>query len=465
VDSAARQPEPVAIGADVLAERLRELCPPQRIDLAGAVALPCPLPHADHWHGWLAAACHAGLAYLERDPETRVDPIRRHPWARSLLVFAQRYADGWDRDDRSPWTGAAADRPWTDGVARYARGRDYHSVLLRAIRRLVKRLRATWPDLVARVAVDTGPYLEREYAWLAGLGFLGKNACLIHERLGSGLLLGVALTNLEVAGLAPAGRPAAEPLYGVVPRTRARPGEHAARRDARHADARRGDGAPGGPPATPPDGPLTRCGRCTRCLEACPTGAIVEPHRVDARRCIATWTIEWRGGTPADRRGEQGALLFGCDICQAVCPWNRRAARNAADRPPGGEAAVVAQGVATQGVKDVNSATATGTPDLDTDIWPVLEVYGTRQDYAAIALADLATVATERFRELFRSSPIWRCHPAGLRRNALVVAANTGRIELVETIRRCARADPDPDVRAVAVWALARLAERRRAEP
>jgi len=243
-------------------------------------------------------------------------------------------------------------------VARYARGLDYHDVLLDDIKGILTGLREAISGLKAFPATDTGPYLEREYAWLAGLGFLGRNTCLIHEKLGSGMFLGVALTNLEVEGLA-RGVPAAEPLYGVTARRR-RPPAHVA---------------------------SSHCGSCTRCVEACPTGAIAPDGGLDAGSCISAWTIEWRGKTPPDRRSEQGGILFGCDICQAVCPWNHRAAENQ------------------------------GSP-------PVRKEYSCRPSHAEIGLADLLELSDDDFRRRFRRTPVWRCHPEGLRANAKVVRDN-----------------------------------------
>jgi epoxyqueuosine reductase len=383
------------ITADGLAGLLRRLCPEARIDLAGAVVLPQPLPHAQQWRQWVDAGLHAGLEYLFRDPDDRADPTRRAPWARSLLVFAQRHADGWSAADRTPCEGAAAGRSWTDGVARYARGRDYHDVLLRDIRTVLAGLAGALPGLRAQPAVDTGPYLEREYAWLAGLGFFGRNTCLIHERLGSGLLLGVALANLRVDGLPPPGTAAAAPLYALVPRP------------------------DWGPRAA---GAATHCGRCRACVEACPTGALDREFRLDANRCLSTWTIEWRGRPPAEERRRQGTLLFGCDICQAVCPWNRKAARAPAPVPP-------------------------------------REEYALDAAHAEVELGDLVRLDAETFRRRFRATPIWRCHPEGLRRNALIVAANARRRDLLDGIRTVAARDPDQDVRAVARWAAVRLEE------
>ena len=384
---------PIRVPAADLAAELARLCPEHGIELAGAVSLPAELPHAHRWHDWLEVGRHGDLEYLTRDPDGRVDPTAANPWARTLLVFGQRYTAGWPADDADPSaTGAAApDAPWTGRVARYARGRDYHDVLLGAMKRLLGRLRERWPELRAHPATDTGPYLEREWAWLAGLGFLGRNTCLIHERLGSGFFLGVVPTNLVVAGLPPAGEPADEPLYGVVSR-RARPV---------------------GPV------PATRCGSCTRCLDACPTMALDLAQGLDAHRCLSTWTIEWRGGAPADQRPDQGGIVFGCDICQAVCPWNRRAAGRT-DEPPLGPA------------------------------------YRTDPAHREIDLAELIALSAEEFRTRFRRTPLWRAHPEGLRRNALVAAANAGRRDLLPAVTEAGTAD-DPQTAAVASWAQERL--------
>ncbi len=349
----------IRVNLSVLRTCLAELCPQHGIDLAGAVALPCELPLADRFRQWLADGRHGNLEYMVRDPEARLQPLLRDPGARTLLVFAQGYTRGWPADDTDPSASAAGDprAPWTARVARYARGRDYHDVLLGAIRGVLRGLRTRWPDLEAHASCDTGPYLEREYAWLAGLGFLGKNTCLIHEKLGSGLFLGVALTNLEVGGL-PAGEdPQRAPLYAVVPRRR-------------RAFTR---------------AYLSACGRCTRCIDACPTGALDPAGGLDAGACISNWTIERRGEVPAGREAEAGGILFGCDICQAVCPWNRRAAEKAAP--------------------------------------PVVPEYDTLAGHADIGLAELAAMTPEDFRKLFRRTPLWRCHPDGMRRNACRVRA------------------------------------------
>ncbi len=349
------EPAPVATDAGGLSRRLAELCPDHRIDLAGAVALPCPLPHADRWRAFVAEDRHAGLEYLTRDPAGRLDPTLRTPWGRTLLVFAHRYTDGWPAAGVDPSAGARPDpgagAPWIARVARYARGLDYHDVFLRDIKAVLQGLRRTWPRLRAHAATDTGPYLEREYAWLAGLGFLGRSTCLIHEKLGSGLFLGVALTNLQVADLPPAGTPATEPLYGSAARRR----------------------------RAIPVAPVTRCGSCTACIDACPTQALLPGGGMDARRCISTWTIEKRGELPPG--SDAGGLLFGCDVCQEVCPWNVLAAAHPAAAPPRAE-------------------------------------YQPLPGHAELSLADLADLADDEFRRRMRRTPLWRAHPDGLRRNA-----------------------------------------------
>lgn len=363
------EPEPVpGIAAADLASLLARACPVHHVDLAGAVALPCPLPHAGAWRAYVAEGRHGGLEYLERDPEARLDPTRRDAWAATLLVFAQRYTDGWPRGDADPVAGgpagAADDPPWTARVSRYARGGDYHDLLKADIEGVVATLARDLHGLRARIAVDTGPYLEREYAWLAGLGFLGRNTCLIHEKLGSGMFLGVALVNLRVTGLPAPGVPAVEPLFAV-----------AARR--RHAI---------------PVAPASRCGACTRCVEACPTQAILPQGGLDAGSCLSLWTIERRGQAPAGRDAEQGGLLFGCDICQAVCPWNNHAASSP---PPG--------------------------------LPPARDGYGTLPAHAELDLGQLAAITDASFAARFRRTPLWRCHPEGLRRNAARVLANLAR--------------------------------------
>ncbi len=333
--------------------------PEHGIDLAGAVSLPASLPNESRFSTWIAERRDGNLDYMVRNPEQRLDPTIRNPEAKSLLVFAQRYTDGWPAHHRDPVAGGQApiDAPWTDRVSRYARGLDYHDVLLNSIRDLLKDLVQEIPGFVAYASTDTGPYLEREYAWLAGFGFLGKNTCLIHERLGSGMFLGVALTNLEISGLP---EQQTEPLYSVLRRREEAPATRI----------------------------LSACGRCTACIDACPTDALLPEGGMDARRCLSNFTIEQQGQTPEEFKPAQGGTVFGCDICQAVCPWNQKAERARHDIPE------------------------------------VRHEYATGEEHAELDLARLAEITDEEFRRRFRRTPIWRCHPEGLRRNVRTALGN-----------------------------------------
>lgn len=230
-------------------------------DLCGiAAAHPLDPELLDHWltKGW-----DANLSYVRRRREERLDPARLLPGARSVVVVAASYAPG--PGDPEPAAGELV-------VARYARGRDYHNVLIKPVRKLAAWLRGLGASVYAEV--DAGAVMEKFWAQEAGLGWIGKNGCLIHERLGSWLLLGALITD---AALEP---------------------------DAPHPD---------------------RCGDCNLCIPACPTGAIVEPRYVDCTRCIAYHTIEHRQAIPQEIAARAGGRVFGCDACQDVCPWNRRA--------------------------------------------------------------------------------------------------------------------------------------------
>lgn len=212
---------------------------------------------------WLGNGWDAGLSWVRERREERLDPSLLVPDARSVIVVAASYAPG--PDDPQPRKGELV-------VARYARGRDYHNVILKPARKLAAWLRSF--GCAVYCEVDTGAVLEKFWAQEAGIGWIGKNGCLIHEKLGSWLLLGALVTD---AALEP---------------------------DAPHAD---------------------RCGDCALCIPACPTQAFPEPRYVDARRCIAYHTIEHKGPIPPDLVPGFGDRIFGCDACQDVCPWNRKA--------------------------------------------------------------------------------------------------------------------------------------------
>jgi epoxyqueuosine reductase len=225
-----------------------------------------PVPRAGHYRRWLTDGRAGTMQYLHRHVETRLDPRRLLPGARSVIVVAHAY--------HQPWPDRPADDRARGRVAMYAWGRDYHRVMRKKLYALVDRMRADLDDpFAARVCVDTAPLLERELAAAAGVGWIGKNTLVMNTQLGSYFFLGAVVTTLELA----------------------------------------------------PDTPITdHCGRCARCLQACPTGALDRPYEMDASKCISYLTIERRDDVPAPLRPRVGDWIYGCDVCQEVCPHNHR---------------------------------------------------------------------------------------------------------------------------------------------
>lgn len=252
------------------------------------VAAVGPTPRAAYLDDWLVRGCAGEMSYLGRYREIRADPARLLPGARSVIVVADLYrqpntpepaeheptgGEGGPVDSPIPDVSSAADP--RGRVAQYAWGRDYHRVLRKKLHALADRMHAAIGEpFETRVCVDTAPIVEREWAALAGVGWIGKNTMVLCSELGSFFFLGEIVTTLELA---------------------------------------------------PTDAAVDRCGSCTRCLEACPTGALTAPYQMDARRCISYLTIEHRGEIPGDLRPLMGDWLYGCDICQDVCPFNRKA--------------------------------------------------------------------------------------------------------------------------------------------
>ena len=308
-----------------------------------------PPPHAAAFERWLDAG-HAGtMAYLARGREDRLDPARLLPGARSTIAVALSYKP-------------RADDPSWHGVASYARGRDYHDVMRERLEGLAEFVReAAGPESRTRTAVDTSAVLERDLAARAGLGWIGKNTNLLAPGLGSLFFIGVVLTT------APLDRD------GTVP---------------------------------------DRCGTCTACLDACPTQAFVAPYVLDARRCISYLTIEHRGDIDPALREQVGEWLFGCDVCQDVCPWNAKAA-------PSHEPAFAA-------------------------------------DAPLQCPAELLSLTREAFRTRFRGSAMSRAKRAGLLRNAALVLGNRRDATAVPALQR-ALDDEEPSVRVAAAWALRRI--------
>ena len=316
---------------------------------------------------WLARGMHGDMAYLA-DPahrEPRADVRTLLAGARSVVVVALAYDASVVPLERL-----------RGQVARYARNRDYHSIIKARLRELADRLsRLAGRPVAARPCVDTAPVLERELAERAGLGFVGKNTLLIAPGLGSYLLLGEVILDVELEPTA-----ASEPAK-------------------------------------------SRCGACTACLDACPTGAFVGPHVLDARRCISYLTIEHRGAIPRELRRALGTRIFGCDVCQEVCPFN--AAAPARIAPDAGLALTV-------------RAAEKSAPDL-------IRTLG---------------LGAAQMRQLVRGTPLRRAGRDGLLRNVCVALGNAGDPAAIPALARAMAGDRSSLVRGHAAWALGQLGAR-----
>jgi len=336
------------------ADRAKSLALEVGFDLAG-IASADPPPELARFTEWLAHGYAGEMAYLTLQAQRRADLRVAIPWARSVLCVGLQY------DTPGPYSAEApTDRGW---IARYAWGDDYHDVMKRLLERLLAGLREDLGPFEARLYVDTGPVVERAYAAAAGLGAWGKNTCLLHPEHGSWFFLGELVTDLALP-----------------------------------ADAPRSD----------------MCGSCTACLDACPTSAFPAAYVLDATRCISYSTIELKGSIPEQSRAGLGRHAFGCDICQDVCPWNRKRRRR-------GPAAFEA-----------------------------------RPGLAAPDLTELASLDAAAFSQRFRRSAIKRAKRRGLLRNVAVALGNSGDRSKRPVLERLAQ-DEDPLVREHAAWALARL--------
>jgi len=287
---------------------------------ACGVAEAVPIDPGNALGAWIERGRHADMAWMARTQAVRQDIGKKLPGARSVVVVA--------RDYYAPRPDAPAG---TGHVARYAWGRDYHRVLAKPLGRLATFIGGLAPDAACFRSVDTGPVLERAWAAQAGVGWIGHNGLVIRQDRGSWFFLGVIATTVELR----------------------------------------------------PDDPVpNRCGTCRRCMTACPTGAIVAPRVVDARKCIAYHTVENRGAIPEELRPRFGRWVFGCDVCQEVCPWNR-------------------------------FAKETAEPD-----------FHPRPGHAALDLAEIRRMDEPTFDERFAGTPLRRAKLAGLQRNARVVEEN-----------------------------------------
>ncbi|MGH7663676.1 MAG: tRNA epoxyqueuosine(34) reductase QueG [Gemmatimonadaceae bacterium] len=326
-------------------------------DLSGIARLG-PAETAAALDDWLANGYDGEMGYMSRWTDKRRDTRLPFPGARTAVVVAMNYG------------GTEPSGP----IARYARGDDYHDVMLDRLRELHAWIeKEAGREIRGKAYVDTGPILERDLARRAGLGWFGKNTNLIHPRLGSFFFLGALLLDIDMEPSAPF-----------------------------EAD---------------------RCGSCTRCIDACPTEAIREPRVLDATRCISYLTIELRGAIPEELREPMGELVYGCDICQDVCPWNHRFSRPLAE-----------------------------------------PAFKARRPFEAPSLVDWITMSPEDWRTFSRASPAKRTRRRGFLRNVAVALGNRGDPGAVPALV-AALSDEEPLVRGHAAWALGRIGSIAALEP
>ncbi len=382
-------------------------------DFCRTVAVRPEHVHAQYLQQWLAAGCHGDMAYLVRTRTVRAHPERLTDSEgrpiRSIVAL------GVDYHQRDLPRAIQAD-PSRGVIARYAWQRDYHEVLKPRVLALDADIcRRSGRGGRAKGWVDTGPVVERDWALAAGLTFTGKNCCSIHPRRGSWILLAVLC--IPEDGLADP-----PPVWSQVP---VKPPAEILAGLPRDLDF--------GTWTLLLDNKTTAqgaCGRCTRCLDACPTDAFNGPLMLDARKCISHWTIEAKGAAPRALRRQFGNRIFGCDICQEVCPWNRELASPPPPRIP--ELAVQPQWMAP----------------------PLLEGFQAEFPY---------WLSDEAFRDHFRKSPVKRAKRTGMLRNVCTALGNWGSAEAIPALGQALR-DSAAMVRQHAVWGLGQVWSRCGAE-
>ncbi len=326
-------------------------------DLVGISSVEGRYAEADFFKRWLGYGYSGEMQYLERGLLKREKIEEVLPGAKSIISCAVNYNTQNPRSTEVPQTE-------TGWVSRYAWGDDYHEILQEMLAKLGDYLKGLCErEVRAKVYVDTGPVLEKAHASRGGIGWVGKNTCLINQRIGSWLFLGEIITDAELA--------CDEPVQD-------------------------------------------RCGSCTRCIDACPTDAIVRPYVLDATKCVSYLTIELKGKIPFDLRKGVENNVFGCDVCQDVCPWNRDAFFSLK--------------------KNFRPREKLLSPDF---LW-------------------LMELDEDRFREIFRKSPVKRAKRRGFMRNVLVAVGNSENKKYIKYVREMLR-DDEPLIRAHAVWALWKL--------
>ena len=350
-------------GAGALVRVVKESARLHGFEMAGIAPPDLEVPYRRYLE-WIGKGYAGEMAYLTRRPEVRRDLRCVWPETRSALVVGMRYHPSGDayREKASGLPGK---------IARYALGGDYHKFIKKRLFRVLRDLQKIDPGAEGRSYVDTGPVLERDLAARCGLGWTGKNSLLLNREWGSYFFLGTLLLNLAL------------------------------------------------PPD--PDTEADHCGTCVKCIDACPTGAIVAPGVVDSRRCISYLTIELRGPMPKELRSMVGGLLFGCDICQEVCPWNDTV-------PPAGEPRFAPR-------------PETATPDLH----------------------DLILLTEREFKSRFQGTAVMRARYDGFLRNTAVAIGNTGGESSVYFLARALH-HTEPMARGHAAWALGQIGKRCRLE-
>jgi epoxyqueuosine reductase len=362
-------------GPRQISEFVKAAAHAEGFDLAGIAAIR-DFPELNRFPDWVDAGYAGEMQYMKARDDSghlkRASLRSTVPWARSVIVCAVNY------NTAQPYSTEVQkqDRGW---IARYAWTReDYHQAVMLRLQNVEASLRNTLSasntepcsqpcpsteHIITRCYVDTGPVVERVYAKYAGVGWIGKNTCILNQRLGSWLFLGVILNSLEL----------------------------------------------------PPDMPASdRCGTCTRCIDACPTQALVAPYTLDSNKCISYLTIEKRGAIPEEMRDGLGRHIFGCDICQDVCPWNRK-------------------------------APITSVPEFQA-----------REGLVNPALEWLAEISMEEFQVRFRGSPVRRAKRSGMRRNAVIAMGNSRNERFLPILERLT-GDDDPVVASSAIWARKKL--------
>ncbi|MDA2925405.1 tRNA epoxyqueuosine(34) reductase QueG [Acidobacteria bacterium AH-259-L09] len=340
------------MGNKELSQKIKDKARTLGFDAVG-IAPVSPMP-GDYLQIWLDRQYQGKMAYMDRNSEKRVDPTKVLPKARSIVSLALNYFHPYDLPYDLPDRGV---------VSRYAAGENYHEVLETRLECLLDYVRQLEPEAEGKIYVDTGPVMDKYWAAHSGIGWLGKHTNVLSRDSGSWFFLGEILLNLELD-------------YDV--------------------------------PGT------DFCGSCTRCIDACPTNAIVEPYVLDSRRCISYLTIELREDIPEEFREPVGNLIFGCDVCQDVCPWNQKA--------------------------PVSS----------------VEEFKPREKNRAPELRELAGLSPEDFRQRYRHSAIKRTKWRGFMRNVAVAMGNSGDPKMIPELKNLLNSG-DPMIRRHAAWALKQI--------